>query len=156
MQNTQAPHTTREVQAVSPPKHVTHRRNKTNDHGHWGTHEFLQVLPVFPIEAPISLPDPAPAWVMPRPGGKENDGIVSLNLRAAIQFVGGIICSIIGEYGDRASEEWVDRWRGREKGNNDGPCERVTEPAVRYRGGIRRNYSSQHPRGTCNSQARQL
>jgi hypothetical protein len=49
-----------------------------------GTHEFLQVLPVLPVETPISLPDPVPSWVMPRPGRKEDDGIVCLNLEAGM------------------------------------------------------------------------
>ena len=76
------------------------------------THELFKILPVLPVETPISLPDPIPSRVMSRPGSEEDDGIISLNLAAEIQLRG--IHSIIGEVMDRG--RW--RWRSGESGRS--------------------------------------
>lgn len=49
------------------------------------THELLKILPILPIEAPISFPDPIPSGIMPRPCREEDNGIVGLNLAAENQ-----------------------------------------------------------------------
>jgi len=53
---------------------------------HTKTHEFLQILPVLPVETHIGLPDPRRSWVMPRTGRKEDESAIDPNPVAEIQF----------------------------------------------------------------------
>ena len=98
-----------------------------------GTHEFLQVLPVLPVETPIGFPDPVPSWIVPRPGRKEDDGIVRFNLEATMQFVGDTVRSIIGEDGDHTSE--VGEVRQTSHGNGRGGIMKDHRDGARNRRG---------------------